>query len=64
MKRYQPEWMDLLVCPKGHQGIFLNGKPFCLECKCPIEPQVKPDPQEQAEPEPRDERMRGSGTRP
>jgi len=51
MKRLQTARMDLLVCPKGHQGIFLNGKPFCLECNCPIDSPSEAEPQEQAEPE-------------
>jgi hypothetical protein len=66
MKRYQPVWMDLLVCPKGHQGIYLNGKAFCLECECPIESPSEGEPQEQAKREPRDNEPRdtGSGVHP
>jgi hypothetical protein len=55
MKRYRPKWMDILVCPKGHQGIYLNGKPFCLECKCPIEASAKAAAAPQEEQEEREE---------
>ena len=61
MNAHQSKRMNSLACPKGHQGIFLNGKPFCLECKCPIESQSKAEPQEQAEREPRDEGPRNTG---
>ncbi|MGB9626991.1 MAG: hypothetical protein ACPMAQ_19220 [Phycisphaerae bacterium] len=54
MKRYRPKWMDVLMCPKGHQGIYLNGKPYCLECKCPIEARGKGKSRKEADAEPQD----------
>jgi len=46
--------MDVLMCPKGHQGIYLNGKPYCLECKGPIEARGKGKSRKEADAEPQD----------